>query len=435
MYYLSKTEGIKGKIKSQAEDFIVEEITKTGKVLEINKEYTAAELGFGTAENNENNENNNKKRFAIFVMQKKNWNTIQALKAVARSIKKGIKSAGFAGTKDRTSISTQLCSLYNVSNEDLSKLKNIKIKDIKINGAWMSNEKVTFGDLLGNRFSINIVLDEDNKNNLDNNLDNEYKIKNVLSELNGVFPNYFGEQRFGVRKNNLEIGLSILKGDFEKATMLFLTDIENEKNADAIDARKRLNDEGDFKNALNYFPKYLKYERLVLEHLAKISNDYETALRRLPRSLLLMFVHSVSAYIFNYEVDYRIKNNLLNELSDDLVCPANEYAFPDLDKVAKYQKGNIDEKKFIVGNIVGYNTKPNEIEKEILDSLGIKVEDFKVRYMRELENKGSYRVLFAPYKDFTYRIDDDKINLSFSLPAGSYATVLINEFMKINNID
>jgi tRNA pseudouridine13 synthase len=420
--YLSKTEGIKGEIKKYAEDFIVEEITKTGKVIEINKKYTAEELGFTNAENNE-------KKFVIFIMQKKNWNTIQALKAIAKTFRKGIASVGFAGTKDRTSISTQLCSIYGISNEDIDKLKNIKIKDIQINAVWRDDKKIELGNLLGNRFSINInyYLDRYKKEDI------KEKIEKTRNELNGIFPNYFGEQRFGVRKNNVEIGINLLKGDFEKAVMLFLTDNRNENNVEAIEARKRLSNEGDFKNALNYFPKYLKYERLILEHLSKISNDYETALRKLPRSLLLMFTHSVSAYIFNYELDYRIKNNIIDVDSSDLVCPVDNYLFPDITKIEAYKNyKNKKEKFFIVGNIVGYNTLPNEIEKNIIDKLGLKIEDFKVRYMRELENKGSHRVLFTPFKDFVYSVEENKIKTTFSLPSGSYATVLIDEFMKNN---
>ena len=86
---------------------------------------------------------------------------------------------------------------------------------------------------------------------------------------------------------------------------------------------------------------------------------------------------------------------------------------------------------FILGNIVGYESNAiNDTEKRIMEELGISKDDFRIERMPELNCKGSKRVLFAPYSDFSYKVDDNDALLSFSLPSGSYATVLLNEFIK-----
>jgi tRNA pseudouridine13 synthase len=418
--YLSNTKGIGGIIKSNAESFIVEEIIQNGNILEINKKYGALDL-------NLNDSSNQNDKFVIFILQKKNWNTIQALKAIARRFKRGIKSIGFAGTKDRISISTQLCSFYGISKEQIPMLKSLNIKDLSINGAWLGNKKIGLGDLQGNKFTVTIERNLLNKND-DNNT-----IESINNELNGVFPNYFGTQRFGTRANNVEIGIDILKGNLESATMKFLVDTNNEYNEEAINARKRLNNEKDFKSAIQYFPKYLKYERLILEHLSKISNDYAGALKKLPRNILLMFTHSVSSYIFNSELDYRIKHKMFEPLDGDLICYENEQGLPDINNILKYENNkqqNYNSKNFIIGNIIGYDKELNSVEEKIMKSLNIEKEDFKVKEMPELKNKGSYRTLFAPYLNFNYKTSNDKIIMQFSLLSGSYATVLLDEFMK-----
>ena len=64
--------------------------------------------------------------------------------------------------------------------------------------------------------------------------------------------------------------------------------------------------EQDFKEALKYFPEYLKYERMLLEYLARFPDNYANAIRKLPRSISLMFIHSVESYIFNKELEERI---------------------------------------------------------------------------------------------------------------------------------
>lgn len=373
MLPLSSQIGIGGKLKESANDFIVEEITKTGKVIEIEKKYANEELGFGSDKGN----------FCVFIMQKMDWNTVQALKTIAKLCGRGIKSVGFAGTKDRTSVSTQLCSIFGA---DLDRLSSIHVKDIKINGAWLSNTGIELGDLTGNRFTVTIK----DAMNIDG-------IESINSELNGLFPNYFGEQRFGFRNNNVDIGLDIIKGNFEGAAIRFLTDSTNETNGDAVNARKRLYEERDFKSALEYFPNYLKYERDVIRHLSITPTDFAGALRRLPRSLSLMFVHSVESSIFNKEVEQMIRDKRTD---------------------------------MIEGNLVGYESETNDYENGILEELGITKEQFKVKSMPELNCKGGKRLMFAPYKDFSYsKIDETAVRLKFSLQSGSYATVFLNEFI------
>jgi tRNA(Glu) U13 pseudouridine synthase TruD len=49
--------------------------------------------------------------------------------------------------------------------------------------------------------------------------------------------------------------------------------------------------------------------------------------------------------------------------------------------------------------------------------------------------KGSYRAILAPFRDFKHSRKEDCVDVSFSIPAGSYATILLNELMKNNSLD
>ncbi|HUC38767.1 MAG TPA: tRNA pseudouridine(13) synthase TruD [Candidatus Acidoferrum sp.] len=408
MTRLSSHEGFLGKIKDSPDDFIVEEITKSSTVLKASEKFTHESLRMQTSPTG---------KFTVFVMQKRDWNTIQALKIIAKRAGRGIKSVGFAGTKDRASVSTQLCSIFGAKAEHISTLH---VKDISINGAWQSDTGVELGDLLGNRFTI--AIKESNAT--------EERIKQIENELNGVFPNYFGEQRFGYRDNNYDVGLAIMKGEFEKAAMDYLTNTKNERNLDSIEARERLAKERDFTAALQYFPYYLKYELTVIEYLSRYPTDYANAIRRLPRQLSLMFVHSVQGLVFNKEIEYRIKNKEIAPKADDILCPTDQYGFPDMDKRMNASDGRLEGLHFIAGNIVGYDSERiNYAEKQILEEMGLTKEMFKIQSMPELSCKGNYRVLFAPFKDFSSKVDGSNATLSFSLPSGSYATVLLNEFV------
>jgi tRNA pseudouridine13 synthase len=406
MQKLSTLKGSGGRIKSTADDFCVEEIQNGGVTLGIGIRHSSADLGLENPENG---------KFSTFIMEKRGWNTIQALRTIAKSLKHGFKSVGFAGTKDKVSVSTQLCSIFGARPAELM---GLRIKDISINGAWNSVSGVKLGDLLGNRFTIRI-----------RDLERPDVIDGIKAELNGAFPNYFGGQRFGARENNVSIGLSMMRGEFEDAVMSFLTETKNETNEAALQARTRLRDERDFWEAAKYFPSYLKYERLMLEYLSQYPTAYSDALRRLPRQLLMMFVHSVEAYIFNAELELRIINGETDAKENDRTCRADKFGFPDLSSIDK--AGYVDGAKlFPVANIVGFESKTlTEYEVELLDRLGISKEMFRIKRMPELNVNGTFRVLFAPYLGFSSSVDGNDASLRFSLPAGSYATVLLDEFL------
>lgn len=393
-----------GRIKQTPDDFVVEEITRSGAAIEKDTAYTPDMLGFEERQG----------KFSVFVMQKRDWNTSQALKAVSRAVGRGMKSMGFAGTKDRLAVSTQLCSAFGATP---AQLEAVHIKDISINGAWGYDEKVAMGALLGNRFTLTV-----------REASGQEHVPRALETLNGLFPNYFGEQRFGVRDNNVSIGIALLKGDFEKAAMTFLTDIGSERSEDAIAARKRLAEERDFKAALQYFPRYLKYERTVLEYLSRFPTNYANALRKLPRSLSLMFVHAVEGHIFNEELAARIASGDTAPRDGDTVCYTDSHGFPDIDSAGSFDSGKGNA--LLLGSIVGYDTeKLTELESELLDGMGIGTESFKMQGMKELNCKGATRVMFAPYKWLGTAERQDSVELKFELPAGAYATVLLDELV------
>ena len=405
MEHVYKGQRASGRIKTEPEDFVVEEITESGAVLEAGRVYSSSDVGMADGPDGSN--------FTVFVMQKRSWNTAQALRTLAKRVGRGIKSASFAGTKDRNAVTTQLCSIFGVRPEAVL---SAHVKDIAVNGAWFSEKQVKMGDLAGNRFTVRVRSVADSR-----------RIGDALSELSGRFPNYFGPQRFGSRGNNAAIGVLMLKQDFEGAVRMYLTDSVNETNASAVEARKRLAGEWDFTSALRYFPRHLRYEASVIEYLSRFPGNYANALRKLPRSILLMFVHAVEAEIFNSVLEARIRSGTFGPVEGDIVCGADGLGFPDYSSAHAFVADA--DKAFVIGNILGHDTMPNPQEREILDGLGIGPEMFKVKGMPELNAKGAQRVLFAPYTGMRHSESDSDATLAFSLPAGSYATSLLTELV------
>ena len=152
------------KIKQEASDFIVDEITNL-KFLD-------------------------KGKYSVFLLKKKDYTTSRAVSVVCKKLRINRKFVGYAGNKDKKAITTQYISIKG------SKPISLELKDISLEFKGYLNEPICLGDLYGNSFEIKVTTSLKLK-----------KLKRIV--------NYFGEQRFS--KNNAEVGKLIVKGDFKKA--------------------------------------------------------------------------------------------------------------------------------------------------------------------------------------------------------------------------
>lgn len=379
--YKSKTDGIGGRIKQTPEDFIVEEITPEGRILEVD---IASEGDAG-----------GKKEYLHFTLQKYNWDTMRAVKMISNRLHVSRKRFGFAGTKDRRALTTQRVSVWNTTVEDLER---VRIKDIILKDPKYQDERITLGDLWGNRFTIvirDLELGEDALRE---------RINSTLKELGGRIPNFFGVQRFGtIRPVTHLVGRAILDRDFRKAVMTYLSDVNEAEGEETRDARKFLSETGDFKEALKTFPKHLGYESAMLNHLIKTPTDYIGALRKLPKKLRWMFVHAYQAYIFNKALSQYIQEDIAVE------------KLP----------------------LVGFESDLDEISSRILEEENIKREAFKVGEMPELSSEGMWRDCFLDtnLEVLDFGLDElnegkKKMTIRFPLSKGNYATSVLREVMK-----
>ncbi len=355
------------------------------------------------------------KQFCWFVLNKKNWATDKALRAIAKALGVSFRRFNWAGTKDKKAITSQLCSIFLGKKERdklVERIKRIEIKDITLDCFFFAERKIKLGELLGNRFEV--FLSQEHYEFLEKHLK---EIKEETGKY--LFPNYFGMQRFGIRRNNHLIGYFLLKGFFEEAAFLLLTSTDFEENEKAIKARNSLKEHLDFKKAFQEFPKHLYIERIILNHLKDHPRDFVNAFRKLPRPTLLTFVHSLQSFIFNKELSIRFKEQgfFIKKEKNEYFCSSFQ-GFPDLQK---------EGEEFLVGNVVGYKSELNSYEEEILDKIGIEKKEFLLKSFPELSSKGSKRVLLAP----ALNINFNQNFLGFSLALGSYATSFLGTFFNL----
>jgi len=140
----------------------------------------------------------------FLLIEKRQLNTQQVCEFLAKFFNKRLRDIGYAGLKDKQSVSRQWFSVQmNVLTEaDLTELKSDGITLIK---SVRHNRKLKIGALSSNHFDIR--------------LGDVTEIDWLLSRLEQVkdgVPNYFGEQRFGFKGNNLNWANRMADGEVIK---------------------------------------------------------------------------------------------------------------------------------------------------------------------------------------------------------------------------
>lgn len=422
-FYATKTEGLGGDIKRKPSDFIVREIT--------------------------NREEKAEGKYLIAELMKENWETHSVIREISRRLGVSRNRIGFAGTKDKNAVTTQKISIWDMHEEELDR---VKIADVALKKLGRSNKPVSLGDLYGNEFEIVIRGIDGAEEEL------KAKIAACSREIAGAggVPNFFGVQRFGINRPITHVvGKRLIRGELKEAVMSYLADIFLAEGEDAKRARM-LCQGGQLKEGLRQMPSFLRYEKAILNELVKTGTepDFLAAFSALPADLQKMFVHAYQSYLFNLVLSSRMEQDIpLNEaLVGDVVCFRNEFGLANPDKVERVTEGKIEGinrliqhgRAFVTASVFGYATEfaagvAGEIERKVLEACDVELNEFYIKDMPKMSSKGTRRAILAPVKLSAEGVTGDdmnparkrmKLKLRFFLPKGSYATVVLREYMK-----
>ncbi len=173
--------------------------------------------------------------YSYFLLEKTDWTTRNAIRALARRFRIKEKRFNIAGNKDRNAVTKQYVSVFKIGK---NALERIKINGLNIKFIGFGDERLKLGKLEANKFEI-VVRNLDKK-----------------CEKVSFIPNYFDEQRFS-SKNPL-IGKAFVKKDFKEACSLLMLDYENN---DYIGALRKV-DRWLLRFYLNSYQSYLFNEAL-----------------------------------------------------------------------------------------------------------------------------------------------------------------------------
>lgn len=145
----------------------------------------------------------NQGNFLVLKVIKKNQNTWDLIEKIANFLKCYPNEIGYAGLKDKHATTTQYITIPKKYAKDIKKYKHNRIEILE---TCLHNEKLSIGDLIGNKFIINL-------HEVDFNRLNAIEKRLKIIAKNGM-PNYFGFQRFGKDiDENLAKAKEIINGE------------------------------------------------------------------------------------------------------------------------------------------------------------------------------------------------------------------------------
>ena len=324
-------------------------------------------------------------KHTYFAIQKRNLSTMEAINRIAQELQVDTRDIGYAGLKDKNAVTTQVLSVEDVTPE---RVLRIEQPAIEVLWAERHTHKLRVGHLRGNRFKL--TLRDRPHNTLT-------QIKTAIEQLvtEGV-PNRFGVQRFGNKNDSHLIGKALVKADWEtvKGYILANDDIPQQK-----------------------------FER----------KPVKTVVNAIPHRLRRLYLSAYQAHLFNRVLEKRTPHlgTLFN--GDIAVKHSNGAPFLVTDRTIEQPRADALEIS-PSGPIFGYKMRMPSgdvlaSEISVLADDGVRLEKF--RKVAGIRLPGTRRPLRMPIQlhEVSTVGDDVGIRLSFTLPAGGYATVVLEELL------
>ena len=386
----------------------------------------------------------------VFRATLQGWDTNDFASRLSDALGVSRERVSWAGTKDKYAVTTQLFSVYGADPEDLPEINGVEIDVL-----GRAGRSIEFGDLAGNAFELVVSEPEEPENvaAITDELEAFGGLEDGEKTTVGV-PNFFGQQRFGSKRPvTHEVGLEIVRGNWEGAVMAYLGNPTEAEPESTQEARTFVEETRDWQESLERFPNRLRYERSLLHGLAEVDDEspetFRAALERLPSNLQRLFVHAAQSYAFNLMLSERLERGLPFDrpVEGDVVCFADTDApegleLPDVDREQRVTEKRVRSvtrhcergRAFVTAPLVGTETEladgeQGEIERSVLDDLELEPGDFDLP--GEFHSTGIRRAILVR-TDLEY--DLEPLTLSFSLPKGSYATVLMREYLKVDPV-
>ena len=323
-----------------------------------------------------------------FAIRKRNLSTLAAINRIASELRAPTRDFGYAGLKDKNAVTIQILSVEGVAPE---RVLRIRQPNIEVLWAERHTHKLRVGHLRGNRFELTLR---------DVPHDTLPLVKAIMKQFvtEGV-PNRFGVQRFGNKNDSHLIGKALVKAEWE-------TVLHYMRTADA----------------------------LQMDDVAKLARkSAEKVVTSIPYRLRKLYLSAYQAHLFNSVLEKRMPH--LGKLLAGDIAVKHSNGAPFLVEDPTTEQPRADALEISPsGPIFGYKMRMPRgdvlnLETAILTDEGVRLEKF--RKVAGIRLPGTRRPLRMPIQLHEVSAVEGGvgIRLRFTLPAGGYATVVVEELL------
>ena len=411
-YLLPDAPGVGGVLKERPEDFLVEEQPL----------YEPSGEG----------------EHLYLFLEKREMTTHDLIKRVARDFRVSKREVGHAGLKDKHAVTRQHLSVWLPKADAQAEAEAVQRigHHPKVTVLWAERHanKLRRGHHGGNRFVIKVRRVEPTA---------ILKARETLDLIaqRGV-PNYIGEQRFGYRGNSATLGRLLLRGEHQAfIDELLGTPGPNDREELAV-GRERFR-AGDYLRALEVWPKALPYDRQALDALRQ-GKSLEQVIRAIAKSQRDFLISALQSAIYNTVLDRRVRDGTWDRLvPGDLAWKHENRALFAVDEAVAEAENAPD------GRVPRCEVSPSgplwgidmaraadAVDAAELDAIAEHdLDPALLLHENELANvTGTRRPLRIAVRDLDYSGGADEhgpyLKVSFELPRGAYATMVLREVMK-----
>ncbi|HEY0908337.1 MAG TPA: tRNA pseudouridine(13) synthase TruD [Candidatus Paceibacterota bacterium] len=276
-----------GFMKLYAEDFIVEEIDLSGKVLTIDHENVLAKDSAIDGEGDT--------IYATLV--KCSLSTLEVVKDLAKQLNIPEKSIGYAGIKDKHAVTSQRISLRGA---DESALRNVSSPFYFLKDVARGKGVISMTNLSGNRFGIFLRM-------------NPGETIALADKPSEDFYNYFYMQRFGSpRLINYLWGFELLRGNYEAAVRSVMFDVQPRELPFISQLRNEAKTKKTWAEVKEVFDPILNImhcEAPMLDRLISNPKDFTGALNLIPDQVQL-WLYGLASLLFNEKISSFVQKDM-----------------------------------------------------------------------------------------------------------------------------
>ncbi|MEZ6141029.1 MAG: tRNA pseudouridine(13) synthase TruD [Zavarzinella sp.] len=357
--------------------------------------------------------------YCFYKLTKRGWTTHDALDGIRRRWKIDQRRLSYGGLKDRHAQTVQYFTI------DRGPASNLKFQTVDVEFMGYVSRHFQSSDILANRFDLVLRSMSEEEINV---------ATTALEQIQHAgIPNYFDDQRFGsLGTDGRFIAKEMILERFDEALKLALAgEYAHDRAAAKQEKALLLEHWGDWPTLKAKLPK--GHARSLITYLCDHPTDFKGACKRLRPDLRSLYLSAYQSYLWNKILEKWLRNHLPAEDLGDFTLKSGQHVFPT--RVPTELKETWQHLRLPLPSA---RLKPPpdapwlEILSQVMLDEGLPLDQMRIKGMQEpFFSKGERPAcIWAENLTWEHAKDDknpgkELLKLSFQLPAGCYATMLV----------